>query len=178
MPFSICSVLAALGGSCHMTFHLGKQSIPTLRGVMRRKPSAESGNGTWKKIHDALHQECLARCYLRVRSHTKTKTECGHTAKPKGTRCYPSKTETFRAACVPHFRAWQDGRELEPSAAILDSQSVKTTEKGGLKDMTPINMLRDANGISWWTQWALLLLSLSVLPACKSSSVRPATWVE
>ena len=38
-----CSVLAALGGSCHMTFHLGKQSIPTLRGVMRRKPSAESG---------------------------------------------------------------------------------------------------------------------------------------
>jgi putative transposase len=48
-------------------------------------------NGTWKKIHNALHQECRR----------------------------------------------QDGREIEPSAAILDSQSAKTTEKGGLKDMTP-----------------------------------------
>lgn len=30
----------------------------------------------------------------------------------------------------------QEGREAEPSAAILDSQSVKTTEKGGLAAMT------------------------------------------
>ena len=31
----------------------------------------------------------------------------------------------------------EDGRAAEPSAAILDSQSVKTTEKGGLGATTP-----------------------------------------
>ena len=98
-----CSVLAALGGSCHMTFQAN--SLYLLSTVEEK----------WdKKIHDALQQECRR----------------------------------------------QDGRELEPSAAILDSQSVKTTEKGGFLDMTLTNMSRDANDISWWTQWALLLLLL------------------
>ena len=41
-----------------------------------------------------------------------------------------------------------EGREAEPSAAILDSQSVKTTEKGGSMDMMPARKSMDANGIS------------------------------
>jgi putative transposase len=41
----------------------------------------------------------------------------------------------------------QDGREIEPSAAVLDSQSVKTTEKGGSKDTMFIKASRVASGI-------------------------------
>ena len=40
-----------------------------------------------------------------------------------------------------------EGREAEPSAAILDSQSVKTTEKGGPMDMMPARRSMAANGI-------------------------------
>ncbi len=41
----------------------------------------------------------------------------------------------------------KEGREESPSAAISDSQSVKTTEKGGSAAMTPARRLRAASGI-------------------------------
>jgi len=39
------------------------------------------------------------------------------------------------------------GREAEPSAAIIDSQSVKTTEKGGRAATMRARKSRDANGM-------------------------------
>lgn len=48
----------------------------------------------------------------------------------------------------------QAGKETEPSALLMDSQSVKTTEKGGRKNLTKLSALtqerrsKDANAIS------------------------------
>ncbi len=41
----------------------------------------------------------------------------------------------------------KEGREATPSAAIIDSQSVKTAQKGGATDTTPARRSRAANGI-------------------------------
>ena len=47
-----------------------------------------------------------------------------------------------------------EGRQRQPSAAVLDSQSSKTTEKGGSGAMTPVRGSLAASGISSWTSSA------------------------
>jgi transposase len=43
------------------------------------------------------------------------------------------------------------GRQRQPSAAILDTRSVKTTEKGGPAATTPVRGPTAASGTSWRT---------------------------
>jgi putative transposase len=46
-----------------------------------------------------------------------------------------------------------EGKRSQPTAAIMDSQSVKSDGHDGLVGYTQPNGSRAASGICWWTRW-------------------------
>jgi transposase len=64
------------------------------------------------------------------------------------------------------------GREASPSAAIIDSQSVKTTEKGGLAGTTRPRRSPGASATSRSTASACCSRSSSTRPTCRTATAR------
>ena len=65
------------------------------------------------------------------------------------------------------------GRRAEPTAAIIDSQSVKTTESGDRAVMTVARRLWAASAILRLTSKALRLWLTSTKRRCRTETVRP-----
>jgi putative transposase len=68
------------------------------------------------------------------------------------------------------------GREKTPSAAIIDSQSVKTTEKGGSADTTQERKSPGVNATLLLTLWDLSLRLLSMPQIFKTATAQSWFW--
>jgi len=83
--------------------------------------------------------------------------------------------ERLNAALRARVRA-KAGRDPEPSAAILDSQSVKTTEKGGPAATTRARRSTGASAPSSSTRAASSWAATSTRPTCRTAKAPSASW--
>jgi transposase len=75
--------------------------------------------------------------------------------------------ETIRHHLVMMVRE-SEGREASPTAVIIDTQSVKTTEKGGLAATMLPRRSRDASAMSRSIPWACCWASSSMPPISRT----------
>jgi putative transposase len=68
-------------------------------------------------------------------------------------------------------RRVKQGREPTPSAAIIESQSVKTSQKGGFAATTAASRSKEALVISWWIPTACSCTSWCMRPVFRTTRV-------
>ena len=62
---------------------------------------------------------------------------------------FPSSSRPSTIGTLRPLTRLKAGRRATPSVAIMDGQSVKTTEKGAFGVLTPISGSEEENDISW-----------------------------